>query len=507
MICKNCGSGIPGGIAFCARCGGRVKVKANESRMGADHRWGKPEKRKKAGFLKFAVAAVGIMLAACTGLSACGSNTGGSNVTGEDTSKDIDSVSLIQTGYLGEFTDATVRDIFDANFGLSGFSLDWTKEEMDGSEFVGFHAYPEDKTIKDGTTVLFQICSDETFKVSGYAEGGNEDFESTEIAGFLNNWYMNWYIKNRIGTDVSEEDAMEGMRELIKNRFDRISGTAVLYGASKDYAGDRGNLCREIDGSDPIGMTVTELINHYSGNMLDVYADENTAAGAPENEPAEPTEPADATQGGLVYGAYESVTEDGMTLTATVSHDSLNGVDVINASALSSGGRYTGEFYGTLTQIEGSYYEATDETMGTVITATFTEGGLVIGVWDTLYEEMLDLEGTYTLTETGDSGTGGMEAVTEENVVEWFKNVNSGDYVQLTGTVSGVFNIPGMSPAVVLYYYVDGKSIHVNCYLPDNASEINNYMDGDTVTVTGVYTGKNASGYGEIKVESIRLVQ
>ncbi len=496
MICRNCKNKIPEGVAFQQR---------------------KHEKRKKTGALKCALLTAGIMLAACTGLCACGSSdiagtnvTEESNATEESASKDIDSVSMIQTGYLGEFTDAAVRDIFDANFGLSGYSLDWTKEEMDGSEFVGFHAYPEDGTINDGITVLFQVCSDETFKVSGYAEGGNENFEPAEIADFLNNWYMNWYIKNGIGDDAAEEEAVEGMRELISNRFNKISGTAVLYGASKDYAGDRGSLCRDIDGSEPISMTVTELINYYSGNMLDVYTDENAAAGTSENESAEPTgqtEPTEAVQSGLVYGTYESVTEDGMTLTATVSHDSLNGADVISASALSSGGRYTGEFYGTLTQIEDSYYEATDEAMGTVITATFTEDGLVIGVWDTLYEEMLDLEGTYTLTETGNAETGGMEAVTEENVVEWFRNVNSGDYVQLTGTVSGIFNIPGMSPTVVLYYYVDGKSIHVNCYLPDNASEINNYMDGDTVTVTGVFTGKNASGYGEVNVESIGLVQ
>jgi len=496
MICRNCKNEIPEGVAFQQK---------------------KHKKRKRAGALKCTLIAAGIMLTACTGLCACGSSdTAGTDVTEESNtieesaSKDIDSISMIQTGYLGEFTDATDRDIFDANFGLSGYSLDWAKEEMDGSEFVGFHAYPEGGTINDGITVLFQICPDETFKVSGYAEGGNENFEPAEIADFLNNWYMNWYIKNRIGDDVPEEEAVEGMRELINNRFDKISGTAVLYGASKDYAGDRGNLGREIDGFEPISMTVTELINYYSGNMLDVYTDENTAAGVPETESAEPigqTEPAEAVQGGLVYGTYESVTEDGMTLTATVSHDSLNGTDVISASALSSGGRYTGEFYGTLTQIEDSYYEATDEAMGTVITATFTEGGLVIGVWDTLYEEMLDLEGTYALTEAGNPETGGMEAVTEENVVDWFRKVSSGDYVHLTGTVSGIFNISGMSPTVVLYYYVDEKSIHVNCYLSGNASEINNYMDGDTVTVTGVFTGKNASGYGEVNVESISLVQ
>ncbi len=198
-------------------------------------------------------------------------------------SQEMDYVAIVQTGYLGEFTDASVKDILDMNFGLSGFTLDWVASDMDGEEYVAFYAYPSDKTLEDGTTILFQICSDETFKVSGYADGGNEDFESTEIADFLNNWYMNWYIKNKIGVDASEDEAMEKMQELIHNRFDKITGSAVLYGASKDYSGDRKNLCREIDNTDPIGMTVTELINYYDGNMLDIYVSKEIDSNEQEN--------------------------------------------------------------------------------------------------------------------------------------------------------------------------------------------------------------------------------
>ena len=159
---------------------------------------------------------------------------------------------MVQTGYLGEFTDASVKDILDMNFGVDGFKLDWICSDMDGKDFVAFYAYRSDETLKDGTTVLFQICSDKTFKVSGYAESGNEDFESAEIAGFLNNWYMNWYVKNKIGADAAEDEVMEKMQELIHDRFDKTAGSAALYGASKDYSGDRGNLCREIDNSEPM---------------------------------------------------------------------------------------------------------------------------------------------------------------------------------------------------------------------------------------------------------------
>ena len=182
-----------------------------------------------------------------------------------------DDITMIQTGYLGEFKDATVKDILDMNFGLSGFSLDWISADMDGQKFVAFYAYPDGKEMDSGTTILFQVCSNEIFKVSGYAEGKNENFERTEIADFFNNWYMNWYIKNKIGLDTSENEIVEGMQTLIHNQFDEIFGSAVLYGASKDYSGDRKNLSKIIDGSESLNMSVTELINLYSDNMLDIY--------------------------------------------------------------------------------------------------------------------------------------------------------------------------------------------------------------------------------------------
>lgn len=93
--------------------------------------------------------------------------------------------------------------------------------------------------MDSGTTILFQMCSEKTFQIVGYAQGENEDFERTEIADFFNVWYMNWYIKNKIGQDASEDKIMKEMQILISHQFDIISGSAVLYGASKNYSGDR----------------------------------------------------------------------------------------------------------------------------------------------------------------------------------------------------------------------------------------------------------------------------
>lgn len=255
----------------------------------------KKEKRKKP-IVKIAGAIIGVLAVVLLWKAfsgdfdqAASEATNGAYGKGNAEIEETDYITMIQTGYLGEFEDATVKDILDMNFGLSGFSLDWISGDMDGQKYVAFYAYPEGGEMDSGTTLLFQVCSDNTFKISGYAEGENEDFERAELADFLNNWYMNWYIKNKIGQDAAENEMMEGMQTLIHNQFDRISGSAVLYGASKDYSGDRKNLSKDIDGTEPLDMSVTELINLYNDNMLDIYTvgvDEQQNGEAEENNTA-----------------------------------------------------------------------------------------------------------------------------------------------------------------------------------------------------------------------------
>ena len=258
------------------------------------------EKEKEMKGIKKALVIVGICFGALVVLTiVIGIFVGGSDSTQEtsnqqeeestraetkEENKETDYIAMVQTGYFGEFTDATVKEILDLNFGVTGFTQDWVGSDMDGKEYVAFYSYESGKTPDDGTTILFQICSDETFKVSGYAQNGKEGFESMEIADLLNYWYMNWYVKNRIGEEVSESEIMEKMQELIHNQFDNISGTASLYGASKNYSGDRESLWKEIDNVEPIDMTVTELINYYNNDILDIYVSEKFIGDTEEEE-------------------------------------------------------------------------------------------------------------------------------------------------------------------------------------------------------------------------------
>lgn len=284
MFCQRCGNKLEEGAAFCPKCGtqtGNVNVAATEEKAVFIQQ-GQPEKRKKPRYLKYTCIVIGLLFITGIVLSLFGGNDNtestSSTLNGDEEQKNK-YISLVQNGYLGEYTDATVQEILAVMFDLEGCALKWTNNEMHGEEFVGFHVYTDESRLDSDPDIgiLFKICSEDTFKISDYYGGGGVDFELTEIADLFNNWYMVWYIENKIGQDVPEDRMMAEIQSLIRNQLDHISGTAVLYGASRDYQGDRKNLCEIIDGGESLSMSVTELMNFYGNDMLDIYTTEEPA--------------------------------------------------------------------------------------------------------------------------------------------------------------------------------------------------------------------------------------
>lgn len=382
MFCKKCGAQLEEGAVFCQNCGNKIDENIPKEKKEPENQK-KTLKKKKMSVKKWLLVVLGLLA-----VSIIGSTLFGSNNTGEETSEYI---AMVQEGYLGEFTDATVKEIFDDNFSLTGMHLDWTCAEIDGVPIVGFHAYLDGESIEDATAVLFEIHSNETFKVAGYAEGENEGFEMTEIADRLNYWYLNWYVKNKIGIDASEEEIMYGMQTLIRDKFDKISGSAVLYGAAKEYAGDRSELSKEIDGSEPLGMSVTELINYYGDNILDIYT-----AGTDEwKEEAEENSTEDGSADANIYGIYSVDNGVDAVLSAEVGIYTDSGLDYIRMEALSYGDRYLAEFDGNLIQTEGNVYKAVEESGNTVLNIVLDTEGMKVSVEFADLEDYYYLEGYY----------------------------------------------------------------------------------------------------------------
>ena len=429
MYCEHCGARLEEGAIFCQNCGAKVEP---EPKRDGEQTSGRPReqtgrqeipapvkqapKQKKTGLRKWILLAAAAAAVVLAGFLLLG--------------REKDYIFMVQTGYLGEYTDATVQEILETYFGSDDMTLEWTGTEMDGVPCVGFHAYPEGGTLNDGTTVLFQICKRKVFKVADMGGKDLEEMEPTEIAYWLNFYYMNWYVTDQTGADSTGEGRIPVLRELVQNRLDQVSGTAVLYGAAADYKGDRSGLYEAAGDPELIDLSAAELIDSYTNNMLtdslaepetdSVVAASDPEAGMeeyPESETADTEPPAEeeasiametvpeAEDDFSIYGSYYADNGVDATLYADVGVYTDNGRDYISLTAMSYGDRYLAEFSGILNEVEENVYRAMDDTGLAVIRVEFEPYGMTVTLEQMEREDYYDfryLEGYYRKTEESD---------------------------------------------------------------------------------------------------------
>ncbi len=425
MYCEHCGTQLEEGAVFCQNCGAKVEAEETQTsnqtvKQETPFSGTQPVKRKKAGIWKWILAAVGIVVVALAVFLLFG---------GEK-----DYISLVQNGYLGEYTDATVQEILETYFKTDGMTVEWTGTELDGVPCVGFHAYPDGGTLNDGTTILFRICGRKVFQAADMGGNGYDDLEATDIAYWLNFYYMNWYVISQAGADSTGEARLPVLQELVQNKLDKVSGTAVLYGASADYSGDRSELYKVAGDPELIDLSATELIDSHTNNMLtdslaeletdsateDNSGSENSAGGYPEAEvTAEASETSGMEEDAVemeenpvtmeeteeeevsIYGSYFADNGVDATLNAEVGVYSDSGSDYISLAALSYGDRYLAEFTGILYHVDGNVYRSMDDSGLAVIRVEFFADGMQVTLEQMETEDYYDyhyLEGYYQKT-------------------------------------------------------------------------------------------------------------
>lgn len=425
MYCEHCGAQLEEGAVFCQNCGAKVEAEETQTlkqtvKQETQFSETQPVKRKKAGIWKWILAAVGIVVVALAVFLLFG---------GEK-----DYISLVQNGYLGEYTDATVQEILETYFKTDGMTVEWTGTELDGVPCVGFHAYPDGGTLNDGTTILFRICGRKVFQAADMGGNGYDDLEATDIAYWLNFYYMNWYVISQAGADSTGEARLPVLQELVQNKLDKVSGTAVLYGASADYSGDRSELYKVAGDSELIDLSATELIDAHTNSMLtdslaelemdsateDNSGSENSAGGYPEAEvTAEASETSRMEEDAVemeenpvtmeeteeeevsIYGSYFADNGVDATLNAEVGVYSDSGSDYISLAALSYGNRYLAEFTGILYHVDGNVYRSMDDSGLAVIRVEFFADGMQVTLEQMETEDYYDyhyLEGYYQKT-------------------------------------------------------------------------------------------------------------
>ena len=434
MYCEHCGAQLEEGAVFCQNCGAKVEAEGTQTlkqTVKQETQFSETQhvKRKKAGVWKWILAAAGIVVVALAGFLL---------FAGEK-----DYISLVQSGYLGEYTDATVQEILETYFKTDGMTVEWTGTELDGVPCVGFHAYPEGENLNDGTTILFRICGRKVFQAADMGGNGYDDLEATDIAYWLNFYYMNWYVISQAGVDSTGEARLPVLQELVQNKLDKVSGTAVLYGASADYSGDRSELYKVAGDSALIDLSAAELIDAHTNNMLtNSLAELETDSAADGSDPEDDTEEyttaeetmeaaeADGMEDDAVemegnpvmmeeesgteinaegeaeevyiYGSYFADNGVDATLNADVGIYSDNGRDYISLTAMSYGDRYLAEFTGTLNNIGGNVYRSMDDSGLAVIRVEFFADGMQVTLEQMETEDYYDyhyLEGYYQKTD------------------------------------------------------------------------------------------------------------
>lgn len=282
LYCKYCGEMLEPGTAFCVRCGKPLKPQSNpaggqnrpqtsrednrstafrqEESLPYDNYRLTPRASGKGG--KFAqkrqspavpiVWIVGV-IALCAVLVVDAFALIGN--FGEPSTKK--NIKTVQNGYLGEFTNLTVKEILDNSCGAMYEDSVWDGGETDSGKKIVQVKFFNESFESDPMVIQFTMLDRDCFKITSYVDPISPIEKSTDLFA-----EMNW---NYLMAFLGQDETIVGNKAKEYSFFqhlDQISGSAVQYGAAANYRGDRARLC-ELDNEKPLEVSVAMLIDNY----------------------------------------------------------------------------------------------------------------------------------------------------------------------------------------------------------------------------------------------------
>lgn len=282
LYCKYCGEMLEPGTAFCVKCGKPLRPQSNpagkqerpqaprednrsksfgqEESLPYDNYRPTPRASGKGG--KFAqkrqspavpiVRIVGV-IALCAVL-VVGAFALIGNFGEPSTKKNI---KTVQNGYLGEFTNLTVKEILDNSCGAMYEDSVWDGGETDSGKKIVQVKFFNESFESDPMVIQFTMLDRDCFKITSYVDPISPIEKSTDLFA-----EMNW---NYLMVFLGQDETIVGNRAKEYSFFqhlDQISGSAVQYGAAANYRGDRARLC-ELDNEMPLEVSVAMLIDNY----------------------------------------------------------------------------------------------------------------------------------------------------------------------------------------------------------------------------------------------------
>ena len=256
MYCEFCGSQLEENAAFCNMCGKSVDEIPGRARRVQPQRKGRYQKKKKNVRSKIGklLVVIVLVLVAIFAFSLLFSE--------QTDSEEKNYTSLVQNGYLGEYTDITVKEILDSFYGMLYEHEEWDSGETDSGSIIVQARYYDEDMEDNATTIQFTMLNEECFKITAFVDPLTPVEKATDLLAAMNyNYVLAYVAKSRSVVDdpLAEKDFIA--------RLEQISGSAVQYGASAEYGGNRASIC-EIEGKTPLGVNVAMLLDNYG--LLDM---------------------------------------------------------------------------------------------------------------------------------------------------------------------------------------------------------------------------------------------